>query len=127
MILADVAIALNYLHNQYDHKVLHRDLKASNIMLDSDFNTRLGDFGLARILDQEKRSYMEANGIRDTLGYIAPECFSTGKSTCESDVFAFAFGAMILEVVCGRRPSDTTRGFLVDHVWAFIEKIESLK
>ncbi|XP_011626487.2 probable L-type lectin-domain containing receptor kinase S.5 [Amborella trichopoda] len=112
-ILSNVASALHYLHDEYDHKVLHRDLKASNIMLDSDFNARLGDFGLARILDQEKTSYVEANGVPDTLGYIAPECFSTGKATRESDVFGF--GAVILEVVCGRRPCHTT---LVDHVWA---------
>ncbi|ERN11421.1 hypothetical protein AMTRI_Chr03g43520 [Amborella trichopoda] len=115
-ILAGVASALHYLHNEYDQKVVHRDLKASNIMLDSDYNARLGDFGLARVLDQEKTSYAELNGVPGTLGYIAPECFHTGKATRESDVFGF--GAVVLEVVCGRRPNSANKGFLVDLVWA---------
>ena len=58
-ILAGVASALHYLHNEYDQKVVHRDLKASNILLDSDYNARLGDFGLARALDNERNSYAE--------------------------------------------------------------------
>ncbi|ERN13579.1 hypothetical protein AMTR_s00049p00021970 [Amborella trichopoda] len=113
-ILGNVALALHYLHTEYDQRVVHRDLKASTIMLDSEFNARLGDFGLARVLDHEKTSYVVENAVPSTLGYIAPECFSTGKATRESDVFGFR--AAILEVVCGRRPNSTTRGFLVDHV-----------
>ncbi|KAL1354218.1 hypothetical protein AAHE18_05G026500 [Arachis hypogaea] len=115
-ILLDVAFALNYLHNEYDQKVVHRDLKASNIMLDSDFNARLGDFGLARTLDNEKTSYAE--GVpAGTRGYIAPECLYTGKATCESDVYGF--GAVLLEVVCGQRPWAKIGGhhFLVGWVW----------
>ncbi|XP_073011047.1 probable L-type lectin-domain containing receptor kinase S.5 [Typha latifolia] len=122
-IITGVASALHYLHNEYDQKVVHRDLKASNIMLDSSFNARLGDFGLARALESDKTSYaeLELNGVPGTLGYIAPECFHTGKATRESDVFGF--GAVILEVVCGRRPRyesiDGGGGFqfLVDWVW----------
>ncbi|PSS30105.1 Legume lectin domain protein [Actinidia chinensis var. chinensis] len=117
-IISGLAAALHYLHNEYDQRVVHRDLKASNIMLDSDFNARLGDFGLARALDNEKTSYAEAEGVLGTLGYIAPECFHTGKATQQSDVYAF--GAVLLEVVCGLRPG-TQIGrfqFLVDWVWA---------
>ncbi|XP_057492223.1 probable L-type lectin-domain containing receptor kinase S.5 [Actinidia eriantha] len=117
-IISGLAAALHYLHNEYDQRVVHRDLKASNIMLDSDFNARLGDFGLARALDNEKTSYAEAEGVIGTLGYIAPECFHTGKATQQSDVYAF--GAVLLEVVCGLRPG-TQIGrfqFLVDWVWA---------
>ncbi|KAK1306057.1 putative L-type lectin-domain containing receptor kinase S.5 [Acorus calamus] len=118
-VLADVASALTYLHEEYDQRVLHRDLKASNILLDSHFNARLGDFGLARALDNEKTSYMEAEGcFAGTPGYIAPECFHTQKATCESDVFGF--GAVILEVVCCRRPYDVFPGgfkYLADWVW----------
>ncbi|KAL4193640.1 hypothetical protein AMTRI_Chr06g200510 [Amborella trichopoda] len=94
--LGNVALALHYLHTEYDQRVVHRDLKASTIMLDSEFNARLGDFGLARVLDHEKTSYVVENAVPSTLGYIAPECFSTGKATRESDVFGF--GAAILEV-----------------------------
>ncbi|EEF33849.1 serine-threonine protein kinase, plant-type, putative [Ricinus communis] len=116
-IIAGVASALHYLHNEYDQKVVHRDLKASNIMLDSNFNARLGDFGLARALDNEKTSYAELEGVPGTMGYIAPECFHTGKATCESDVYGF--GAVVLEVVCGLRPWTKVGGFqfLVDWVW----------
>ncbi|KAL7131494.1 hypothetical protein ABFS83_12G007200 [Erythranthe nasuta] len=116
-IISGVASALHYLHNEYDQKVVHRDLKASNIMLDSDFNARLGDFGLARALENDKTFYLEAEGIVGTMGYIAPECFLTGKATKYSDVYAF--GAVLLEVVCGQRPGIRIAGFqfLVDWVW----------
>ncbi|KAM4118680.1 hypothetical protein ACB094_02G220500 [Castanea mollissima] len=116
-IISGVASALHYLHNEYDQRVVHRDLKASNIMLDSYFNARLGDFGLARALDNEKNSYAELEGVPGTMGYIAPECFHTGKATCESDVYGF--GAVLLEVVCGQRPWTKIAGFqsLVDWVW----------
>ncbi|KAM7275074.1 hypothetical protein ACFE04_016940 [Oxalis oulophora] len=116
-IIQGVASALHYLHNEYDQVVVHRDLKASNIMLDDQFNARLGDFGLARALENEKTSYAEVEGVPGTMGYIAPECFHTGKATCESDVFAF--GAVLLEVVCGQRPWTKNENFqfLVDWVW----------
>ncbi|KDP24908.1 hypothetical protein JCGZ_24286 [Jatropha curcas] len=116
-IIAGLASALHYLHNEYDQKVVHRDLKASNIMLDSNFNARLGDFGLARALENEKTSYAELEGVPGTMGYIAPECFHTGKATRESDVYGF--GAVVLEVVCGQRPWTKIAGFqfLVDWVW----------
>lgn len=116
-IISGVASALNYLHNEYDQKVVHRDLKASNIMLDSEFNAKLGDFGLARALENEKISYTELEGVHGTMGYIAPECFHTGKATRESDVYGF--GAVLLEVACGQRPWTKIEGyqFLVDWVW----------
>ncbi|XP_051139817.1 probable L-type lectin-domain containing receptor kinase S.5 [Andrographis paniculata] len=116
-IISGVAAALHYLHNEFEQRVVHRDLKASNIMLDSNFNARLGDFGLARALDNEKTSYAEADGVLGTLGYIAPECFHTGKATQQSDIYAF--GAVLLELVCGQRPGARIAGFqfLVDWVW----------
>ncbi|KAB1207653.1 putative L-type lectin-domain containing receptor kinase S.5 [Morella rubra] len=121
-ILAGVASALHYLHNEYDQKVVHRDLKASNIMLDSDYNARLGDFGLARALDNERNSYADLGlaGVPGTMGYVAPECFHTGRATPESDVYGF--GAVVLEVVCGRSPgiqiNHNQRLYaLVDWVW----------
>ncbi|KAI4327883.1 hypothetical protein L6164_020294 [Bauhinia variegata] len=116
-IISGVASALHYLHNEYDQKVIHRDLKASNIMLDSNFNARLGDFGLARAIENEKTSYAELEGMPGTVGYIAPECFHTGKATRESDVYGF--GAVLLEVACGQRPWTKAEGynFLVDWVW----------
>ncbi|TXG65073.1 hypothetical protein EZV62_012067 [Acer yangbiense] len=121
-ILTGVASALNYLQNEYDQKVVHRDLKASNILVDADFNARLGDFGLARTIENERNSYAElgASGVPGTMGYVAPECFHTGKATPESDVYGF--GAVVLEVVCGRNPGmripDGQHFYtLVDWVW----------
>ncbi|KAL9229699.1 hypothetical protein vseg_005138 [Gypsophila vaccaria] len=116
--LKGVASALHYLHYEYDDKVIHRDLKASNVMLDNHFNARLGDFGLARAVDHEKTSYAEMEGVHGTMGYIAPECFHTGKATRESDVYGF--GAVLLEVACGLRPWTKKGGYqcLVDWVWS---------
>lgn len=120
-IIKGVASALHYLHDEYDQRVIHRDLKASNIMLDASFNARLGDFGLARAMDTDKTSYTDeaagGGGFHGTVGYIAPECFHTEKATRESDVYAF--GAVVLEVVAGRRPRCDVEGFhfLVDWVW----------
>lgn len=126
-IVTGVASALHYLHNEFEQRVVHRDLKASNIMLDSNFNARLGDFGLARALENEKTSYAEAQGVLGTMGYIAPECFHTGKATQLSDVYAF--GAVILEVVCGRRPGTKIGGYqlLVDWVWSLHREGRLLK
>ncbi|KAF8011247.1 hypothetical protein BT93_J1755 [Corymbia citriodora subsp. variegata] len=116
-IISGVASALHYVHNEYDQKVVHRDLKASNIMLDSGFNGRLGDFGLARAIENGKTSYAELEGVPGTLGYIAPECLHTGKATRESDIYGF--GAVVLEVVCGQRPwTKIGKFFLVDWVWS---------
>nr|AKV93699.1 clade XVI lectin receptor kinase [Nicotiana benthamiana] len=116
-IVSGVASALHYLHDEFEQKVVHRDLKASNIMLDTNFNARLGDFGLARALDHEKTSYAESEGVLGTMGYIAPECFHTGKATQHSDVYAF--GAVLLELVCGQRPGTKVNGFqlFADWVW----------
>ncbi|XP_022952698.1 probable L-type lectin-domain containing receptor kinase S.5 [Cucurbita moschata] len=121
-ILVGVASALHYLHNLYDQKVLHRDIKSSNILLDSDFNARLGDFGLARALDPERNSYadLQCGGVAGTMGYVAPECFHEGKATPETDVYGF--GAVVLEIICGRRPGAAIEDkqnlcTLIDWVW----------
>ncbi|KAK9123920.1 hypothetical protein Sjap_013522 [Stephania japonica] len=99
-ILQGVASALVYLHEEWEQVVLHRDVKASNVLLDADFNGRLGDFGLARLYDQG--AIPQTTHVVGTLGYLAPELTRTGKATTKTDVFAF--GAFLLEVACGRRP-----------------------
>lgn len=113
-IVCGVASSLLYLHEECEQQVIHRDLKASNIMLDCDYNARLGDFGLARLIEHNKNSYT-TNAISGTPGYIAPEYFHTGRATTESDVFSF--GAVALEVACGRRPRTEAQLYLVDWVW----------
>ncbi|XP_074574204.1 L-type lectin-domain containing receptor kinase S.4 [Curcuma longa] len=117
-ILRGVAAALLYLHEEWEHVVIHRDVKASNVLLDAELNGRLGDFGLAKL--HEHGANPSTTRVVGTLGYLAPELTRTGKATTSSDVFAF--GALVLEVVCGRRPIDPKalpeELVLVDWVWA---------
>ncbi|KAL1203271.1 L-type lectin-domain containing receptor kinase I.3 [Cardamine amara subsp. amara] len=98
-IFKDIASALSYLHTGAKQVVLHRDIKASNVMLDSEFNGRLGDFGMARFHDHGAN--LSATAAVGTIGYMAPELITMGTST-KTDVYAF--GAFLLEVTCGRRP-----------------------
>ncbi|XP_039052563.1 L-type lectin-domain containing receptor kinase SIT2-like [Hibiscus syriacus] len=99
-ILKGVASALLYLHEEWEQVVLHRDIKASNILLDANFNGRLGDFGLAKLYDHG--SNPSTTRVVGTVGYIAPELARTGKATTSTDVFAF--GTFMLELACGRKP-----------------------
>lgn len=116
-IVTGTASALDYLHQGWKQQLLHRDVKSSNIILDTDWTQRLGDFGLARLVDH----HTEANTtqLAGTLDYLAPEVFPRGKFTDKTDVFAF--GAVLLEVAGGRRalssvvPDDEQ--VLVDWVW----------
>ncbi|KAM3383739.1 hypothetical protein ACQJBY_008422 [Aegilops geniculata] len=99
-IIRGVASGLSYLHEDWEQIVIHRDVKASNILLDGEMNGRLGDFGLARLYDHG--SDAQTTHVVGTMGYLAPELGHTGKATPSTDVFAF--GAFLLEVACGRRP-----------------------
>ncbi|KAF8053910.1 hypothetical protein N665_1363s0012 [Sinapis alba] len=104
-IIKGVASALLYLHEEWEQVVLHRDIKASNILLDAGLNGRLGDFGFARFHDHGQN--LEATRVVGTIGYMAPELTAMGVTTTCTDVYAF--GSFILEVVCGRRPVDPER------------------
>jgi serine/threonine protein kinase len=104
-ILKGVAAGLLYLHEQWEKRVLHRDIKSSNVLLDSELNGRLGDFGLARLYDHSENP--RTTCVVGTLGYIAPELVHTGKATPSSD--EFSFGVLLLEVACGRRPVDLSK------------------
>ncbi|XP_065023506.1 L-type lectin-domain containing receptor kinase SIT2-like [Musa acuminata AAA Group] len=103
-IIKGVASGLLYLHEDWEQVVIHRDIKASNVLLDNELNGRLGDFGLARLYDHG--SDPQTTHVVGTMGYLAPELARTGKATTITDVFAF--GAFLLEVACGRRPVDPT-------------------
>ncbi|KAJ0533375.1 putative protein kinase RLK-Pelle-L-LEC family [Helianthus annuus] len=112
-----LASALLYLHEEWEQCILHRDIKSSNVMLDSNFNAKLGDFGLAKLVDHEKGG--QTTKLAGTLGYMAPECAMTGKATKESDVFSF--GVVVLEIVCGRKPIDykaqENKIWLLEWIW----------
>ncbi|CAN1141509.1 L-type lectin-domain containing receptor kinase IX.1 [Linum perenne] len=94
-----LASALHYLHEECNQCVLHRDIKANNVMLDAHFNPKLGDFGLARLVDHDAASQTLLGGTR---GYMAPECLQRGKTSRESDVYGF--GVVALELATGRKP-----------------------
>ncbi|KAB2630641.1 L-type lectin-domain containing receptor kinase IV.1-like [Pyrus ussuriensis x Pyrus communis] len=102
-VIRGVASGLFYLHEGWEQVVVHRDVKASNVLLDEELNGRLGDFGLARLYDHGKDP--QTTRVVGTLGYLAPEHTRTGKATTQADVFSF--GAFLLEVACGRRPIGT--------------------
>uniref|UniRef100_A0ACD5V5Q6 Uncharacterized protein n=1 Tax=Avena sativa TaxID=4498 RepID=A0ACD5V5Q6_AVESA len=99
-IIRGVASGMLYLHEDWERVVVHRDIKASNVLLDADMNARLGDFGLARLYDHGTDPH--TTHVVGTMGYLAPELGHTGKASKASDVFAF--GAFMLEVACGRKP-----------------------
>ncbi|KAF8658542.1 hypothetical protein HU200_059000 [Digitaria exilis] len=98
-IALDMARGLEYLHEHCSPPVIHRDLKSSNILLDSDFNAKISDFGLAVTSGNIDKGSMNLSG---TLGYVAPEYLLDGKLTEKSDVYAF--GVVLLELLMGRKP-----------------------
>ncbi|XP_035836395.1 protein NSP-INTERACTING KINASE 3 isoform X4 [Helianthus annuus] len=99
------ARGLLYLHEQSDPKIIHRDVKAANILLDEDFEAVVGDFGLAKLLDHGDSHVTTA--VRGTVGHIAPEYLSTGQSSEKTDVFGF--GILLLELITGQRALDFGR------------------
>ncbi|CAI9290842.1 unnamed protein product [Lactuca saligna] len=121
-IATGIASALFYLHEECEHCVVHRDVKTSNIMLDSEFNVKLGDFGLARLIDPEHG--VKTTALAGTLGYMCPEYLTTGKASKESDIYSF--GVVALEIVCGRKATDRVDPNsdlgLVKWVWGLHEK-----
>nr|KJB44034.1 hypothetical protein B456_007G231200 [Gossypium raimondii] len=111
-----LASALLYLHEEWEQCVVHRDIKSSNVMLDSSFNVKLGDFGLAKLMDHELGP--KTTGLAGTLGYLAPEYISTGRASKESDVYSF--GVVLLEIATGRKSVDPGRKSdmgLVEWIW----------
>ncbi|KAH7295133.1 hypothetical protein KP509_27G033700 [Ceratopteris richardii] len=101
-VMKGVAAGLLYLHEEWEMVVIHRDLKPSNVMLDSEFNARIGDFGLARFIDIEEDVAQTAT-IAGTPGYIAPECIEQGMVSKETDIYSL--GAIAVELATGRRIS----------------------
>ncbi|XP_018445602.2 proline-rich receptor-like protein kinase PERK9 [Raphanus sativus] len=104
-IAAGAARGLAYLHEDCHPRIIHRDIKSSNILLEDNFDARVSDFGLARLaLDCNTHITTRVMG---TFGYLAPEYASSGKLTEKSDVYSF--GVVLLELITGRKPVDTSQ------------------
>ncbi|XP_041018987.1 receptor-like cytosolic serine/threonine-protein kinase RBK1 isoform X3 [Juglans microcarpa x Juglans regia] len=108
-----VAEGLDYLHHNCHRRIIHRDIKASNILLTQDYNAQISDFGLAKWLP-EKWAHHVVFPIEGTFGYLAPEYFMHGIVDEKTDVFAF--GVLLLELITGRRAVDSSRQSLA--IWA---------
>ncbi|XP_054800774.1 putative serine/threonine-protein kinase [Prosopis cineraria] len=115
-----VARGLAYLHEEIRPYIVHRDIKARNILLDRRLRPKLSDFGLAKLLRDDK-SYVSTQ-VAGTLGYLAPEYASSGKVTRKSDVYSY--GVLVLEIVSGLPvvdPYQDTERFLVEKAWSAYE------
>ncbi|KAK7388467.1 hypothetical protein VNO78_23283 [Psophocarpus tetragonolobus] len=108
-----VARGLHYLHTCCKHRIIHRDIKASNVLLGPDYEPQIADFGLAKWLPN-KWTHHAVIPVEGTFGYLAPEYFMHGIVDEKTDVFAF--GILLLEIVTGRRPVDSSKQNLL--LWA---------
>ncbi|CAL5074741.1 unnamed protein product [Urochloa decumbens] len=102
-----VGSAILYLHTECEQCVLHGDIKPANILLDHSGNAKLGDFGLARLVDHDTNSYT-TQVVAGTPGYMDPEFVNSQRPCAESDIFSF--GVVLLEIACGRRPTTRSNG-----------------
>ncbi|KAL7587777.1 hypothetical protein Lser_V15G37284 [Lactuca serriola] len=127
-IIHGIARGLLYLHQDSRFKIVHRDLKTSNILLDVDMNPKISDFGLARMF-REHENEANTNNVVGTLGYLAPEYVVDGTFSEKSDVFSF--GVLVLEIVSGKK----NKGFshendsdnLLAHAWRLFEEDMALE
>ncbi|XAR69936.1 Non-specific serine/threonine protein kinase [Bertholletia excelsa] len=103
-IILGAAKGLAYLHHDCSPRIVHRDIKSSNILLDGNLEARVADFGLAKLLEDEESHITTI--VAGTFGYLAPEYMQSGRATEKTDVYSF--GVLVLEVVSGKRPTDAS-------------------
>lgn len=103
-IILDIAKGLCYLHEECRRKIAHLDIKPQNILLDENFNAKLADFGLSKLIDREQSKVMTV--MRGTPGYLAPE-WLTSQITEKVDIYSF--GVVVMEVICGRKNIDNSQ------------------
>ncbi|KAG2640971.1 probable LRR receptor-like serine/threonine-protein kinase At1g56130 isoform X2 [Panicum virgatum] len=127
-IILGIARGLAYLHEESSIRIVHRDIKASNVLLDADLTPKVSDFGLAKLYDENK-SHVSTTRIAGTFGYLAPEYAMRGQLTEKADVFAF--GVVALEAVSGRSNSDNSLDqrniYLLERAWDLYEGEQPLR
>uniref|UniRef100_A0A0E0AS15 non-specific serine/threonine protein kinase n=1 Tax=Oryza glumipatula TaxID=40148 RepID=A0A0E0AS15_9ORYZ len=126
-IILGIARGLTYLHEESNVRIVHRDIKASNVLLDTDLTPKISDFGLAKFYD-EKKTHVSTTKIAGTFGYLAPEYAMKGHLTAKADVFAF--GVVTLETIAGRSNTDNSleesKIYLLKWAWHLYEKEDAL-
>ncbi|EEE60691.1 hypothetical protein OsJ_14169 [Oryza sativa Japonica Group] len=122
-----IASGLTYLHEESSVRIVHRDIKASNVLLDTDLTPKISDFGLAKLYD-EKQTHVSTR-IAGTLGYLAPEYAMRGHLSEKADVFAF--GVVMLETVAGRPNTNNSleenKIYLLEWAWGMYDKDQALE
>jgi serine/threonine protein kinase len=103
-VILDIAKGLCYLHEECRRKIAHLDIKPQNILLDENFNAKLADFGLSKLIDRDQSKVMTV--MRGTPGYLAPE-WLTSQITEKVDIYSF--GVVVMEVICGRKNIDNSQ------------------
>ncbi|KAK9049261.1 hypothetical protein SSX86_031772 [Deinandra increscens subsp. villosa] len=121
-IIFGVARGLAYLHEQYHVTIVHRDIKASNILLDNDLQPKISDFGLVRLLPEDKTHI--STKVAGTFGFVAPEYAIHGQVSEKVDTYSF--GVLVLEIISGKRCTDGIENGsvtlnLIDYAWDLYE------
>ncbi|KAJ3678559.1 hypothetical protein LUZ60_002362 [Juncus effusus] len=117
-IIEGMSRGLRYLHEECRMKIIHRDLKASNILLDKDMSPKISDFGLARFFEEDQ-THKDTSIIAGTFGYMAPEYVLHGNFSVKLDVYSF--GVLLLEIVTGQKnssfSSSSRASNLINYAW----------